>query len=300
MPRWRRWISARAAVNSWFDHTLASRLNDKRRGAIVLVMQRLHEKDLAGYLLKKGGWRHLCLPAIAPHEEYIDFGTTRHHRREGAPLHADREPLELLERAQIELGSRAFAAQYQQAPASGEGAMLRLWWFKRYDAAPEIFDRIVQSWDTAIKSGDVHDASICITFGETQGVSFVLDVQAFRAEYPELRRAFSTLAAKFEPHAILIEDRASGQQLLQDAKLETTLPVIARNPKGDKTSRFASVSAMIEAGRVALPTRAPWLASFEKELVEFPGGDHDDQVDALTQYLEWARGSKINIGIRVL
>lgn len=283
--------AGRDEANHWFDHTFSSRLDDKKKGVIVLVMQRLHPQDLTGYLLAKGGWRHLCLPAVAMATETHDFGNVHKRRDIGELLHERRENKELIERAKIELGSAAFAAQYQQQPISSEGMMVRPWWFKRYQEMPAAYDRIVQSWDTAIKSGSHHDASVCLTFAEHEGKSYLLDAQVLRAEYPELKRAFSTLAEKWKPQAILIEDRASGQQLLQDARRETSLPLIARNPKSDKVTRFAAVSAMIEAGRVALPEQARWLADFESELFSFPNGTHDDHVDALTQYLDWLRAS---------
>lgn len=289
----------RDEANHWFDHTFASRLDDKKKGVIVLVMQRLHGNDLTGHLLAKGGWRHLCLPAITVVPEVHDFGTVSKKREAGELLHADRENAELIARAKIELGSAAFAAQYQQQPLSEEGAMLKAWWFRRYKEMPPSHERIVQSWDTAIKSGSAHDASVCLTFAEHEGKSYLLDAQTMRAEYPDLKRVFYALAERWKPQAILIEDRASGQQLLQDARRETSLPLIARNPKADKVTRFAAVSAMIEAGRVWLPEQARWLADFESELFAFPNGSNDDQVDAFTQYLDWLRaGSWEKLRIR--
>lgn len=276
-------------VNHWFSHTFASRLNDKKKGVIVLVMQRLHQNDLSGYLLGKGGWEHLCLPAVATTPEVFNFRGSRHRREIGDLLHEARESRELVERAKRELGSAAFAAQYQQQPVAEESALVRSWWFKRYKEMPEVYERIVQSWDTAIKSGSTHDASVCLVFAEQEGKSYLLDAQVMRVEYPDLKRAFTTLAAQWQPQVILIEDRASGQQLLQDMRRETQLPIIPRNPKVDKVTRFAAVSALIEAGRVVLPEQAAWLADFETELFAFPNGTHDDQVDALTQYLDWVR-----------
>ncbi len=283
--------NARDDVNHWFDHTFASRLDDKKKGVIVLVMQRLHAEDLTGYLLAKGGWKHLCLPAVAAAPEIYDFGKVQKTRAAGELLHEKRENTESIARAKIELGSAAFAAQYQQQPIPEESALVRSWWFKRFAAAPDSAERIVQSWDTAIKSGSHNDASSCLTFAEHQGKSYLLDAQSMRAEYPDLKRTFYALAERFKPHAILIEDRASGQQLLQDARRENALPLIAVNPKGDKVTRFAAVTALMEAGRVLLPEQAPWLADFESELFSFPAGAHDDQVDAFTQYLDWLRGS---------
>lgn len=281
----------RRHVNHWFEHTFASRLDDKQDGSIVLVMQRLHQDDLSGYLLAKSGWEHLSLPAVATRAEYHDFGQVHKKRDIGELLHPERENLQLIERAKIELGSRAFSAQYQQQPLPEEGNMVQLWWFGRYEILPETIERCVQSWDTAIKSGLHHDASVCLTFVEANKKSYLLDVCVFRCEYPDLKRALYRLAEQWKPDVILIEDRASGQQLLQDMRRETFLPVQAINPKHDKITRFAAASALIEAGRVMLPTRALWLPAFENEILSFPAGEHDDQVDALTQYLDWLRAS---------
>ena len=283
--------NARDHVNHWFEHTFASRLDDKKRGVIILVMQRLHGDDLSGYLLRKGGWEHLCLPAVAIKPEQYDLGYICKRREEGEVLHTQREDVELIERAKRELGSHAFAAQYQQQPQAADGGMVRSWWFGRYKTAPLSFDRYVQSWDTAIKCGEQHDASVCLTFGESQNKSYLLDVRVMKHEYPDLKRVFFTLAQQWKPQAILIEDRASGQQLLQDIRRESVLPVIALSSKHDKVTRFAGVSAMIEAGKVVLPEQAPWLADFENEILRFPNASHDDQVDALTQYLDWLRAS---------
>lgn len=124
--------TAREAVHGWFDQTFASRLDDKKRGVIVLVMQRLHADDLSGYLLEKGGWEQLCLPAVAPHGVSYKFGRVMKERAQGELLHEAREDAEGMERAKRELGSHAFAAQYQQNPLAEEGGMIKLEWFGRY------------------------------------------------------------------------------------------------------------------------------------------------------------------------
>jgi predicted phage terminase large subunit-like protein len=108
-------------------------------------------------------------------------------------------------------------------------------------------------------------------------------------EYPDLKARFLRQAADWKPAAILVEDKASGQSLIQDVRRETTLPVLAIQPKGDKLIRAAGVSAMVEAGKVFLPRHAPWLADFEIELLTFPNAPHDDQTDSTTQFLEWMR-----------
>jgi len=281
----------RSIANRWFDNTFMTRLDDKHKGVIVLVMQRLHEEDLTGHLLAKGGWEQLLLPAIAPEDTYVHLHGLTFLRKAGDPLHPKREDALMIERMKRDLGSAVFAAQYQQNPLSDKESMVKLDWFMRYRNLPaaEAVLRIIQSWDTAIKAQEKHDATACITIAETKERLFVLEVAVWRVEYPELKRAVLSQAAKWKPHAILIEDKASGQSLLQDLRRETSLPCIPMQPLGDKVMRMAAISPIIEAGRVALPQQASWLPEFESELCRFPHAAHDDQVDALSQCLHWIR-----------
>ena len=145
-------VVARKAVIDWYTQTLTTRLNDKSRGSIYVVMQRLHEEDLAGYLLEKGQWQHLNLPAIAMEDQLIRLGPGPgdfYLRKEGTVLHTEREPLEALERIKSDLGSLVFSAQYQQQPIPYEGNLVKREWFKTYSSPPEITpeSRIIQSWD---------------------------------------------------------------------------------------------------------------------------------------------------------
>ena len=279
----------RDAVNQWFDHTWATRLDDKQRGAMVVVMQRLHPEDLSGYLLEKGGWEHLRLPAIAPEHQRIHIGGFAHARVAGAALHPAREPLALLERTKRELGSMNFNAQYQQAPVGQAGAIVKAHWFERFSSSP-IEGGIFQSWDTGVKAGQQHDASACATFVEREGVHHLIDMLVVRLEYPELKRLIVRHAERFNPVAILMEDKASGQALLQDLRRETALPLIACMPDADKVTRLLRVTPLMEAGKMALPEHASWVADFEREFFQFPDGAHDDQVDTVSQYLNWVRG----------
>lgn len=278
----------RDAANAWFDHSFATRLDDKQHGAIVVVMQRLHGDDLSGYLRRKGGWEHLSLPAIAPKKTVIQLGDFRYARAAGEALHEAREPLWLLERTKQELGSANFQAQYQQAPLRDEGSVIKAHWLRRFDALPE-GGVIVQSWDTAIKAGAQHDASACATFLQKDGEHYLIDLQSVRLEYPELKRRIVEHAARHAPEVILMEDKASGQSLLQDLRRETSLPLLPCMPQGDKTMRLVRISPLIEAGRLHLPKHAPWLADCETQLLQFPHAAHDDMVDAISQYFNWVR-----------
>lgn len=124
--------SDRQMVNDWFDHTFTTRLDDKRHGAIVLVMQRLHAQDITAHLLEKGGWEHLCLPAIAETSQRWKVGGRIYRRTRGSLLHPAREDRTLMERAKRELGSAHFSAQYQQQPLPTQGGMIQLEWFARF------------------------------------------------------------------------------------------------------------------------------------------------------------------------
>jgi predicted phage terminase large subunit-like protein len=285
--------TTRNSVNEWFHTTLASRLNDKKRGAIILVMQRLHQYDLAGLLIESGEWDELSLPAIATDDETIRLTRGReYNRRAGEALHPTRDPIEVLMRIKQSVGSVIFAAQYQQQPVPAEGNMIRAEWLKSYT---EPLDRsgggqIVQSWDTASKEGLFNDWSVCITAWVHRRQVSIIDVWRRKVEFPELKKAAIANARAYSARALLIEDQASGTQLIQSLRNDEPQGVprpIARKPEADKRSRLAGVSAMIEAGQVLLPPDAPWLAEFKQELLAFPSCRHDDQVDALSQLLIW-------------
>ena len=160
----------RSAANQWFTNTLLSRLDDKRTGAIVVVMQRVHIDDLTGFLLAQSDeWDVLSLPAIADFDETIPLSAERSYRRQsGEALSPEREPLDVLDALKLQIGSDAFSAQYQQAPAPPGGAMVKRDWIVRYKELPPISERLMtlQSWDTASKGGPENDWSVCTTWIE--------------------------------------------------------------------------------------------------------------------------------------
>ena len=278
----------RQAVQQWFDTTLLSRLDDQARGGILLVMQRLHVEDLAGHVLAKQGWAHLDLPAIAEVAATIPLGPGRvHHRRAGEVLHPARDSLATLERIRREMGSHAFSAQYQQDPLPLDGELLRWSWFRTYREPPErqAGDLVTQSWDTASKAEEIHDWSACTTWLRRGADHYLLDVWRGRLDYPSLKRQVVSSARRWRADVVLIEDKGSGTQLIQDLRAEGVVRPIAILPEGDKQTRFYTQCAKIEAGHVLLPEAAPWLDAFRRELLQFPHGRHDDQVDSVSQYL---------------
>src|SRR6202043_1470543 len=212
----------RRAANDWYDHTLYSRQNEKRRSAIVMIMQRLHEDDPVGHVLAQEPWEVLSFPAIAEademHEIETIWGPRCFRRRQGEALHLGREPLEILDRIRRTIGEYNFAGQYQQSPAPLGGGMVKAEWFKSYreKERPERFDRIVQSWDTANKATELSDFSVCTTWGARGKDLFLLNVFRRRLEYPALKRAVCEQQSLFDAKVVLIEDKASGTQLIQE------------------------------------------------------------------------------------
>ncbi len=279
----------RSAANQWFANTLLSRLDDKRTGAIVVVMQRVHMDDLTGFLLSQSdAWELLSLPAIAEFEEIVPLGNGRtHHRRFGEALSPEREPLHVLEALKLQIGSDAFSAQFQQAPTPPGGAMVKRHWVKRYEELPPHSERFLtlQSWDTASKGGPDNDWSVCTTWIVTRKRHwYLLDVLRRRVDYPALKAAAQTLARERNAQRVLVEDAAAGTALVQELGGKVS-GIIAVKPTGDKVSRMAVASAKFEAGQVLLPERALWLPDLEAELFAFPGSRHDDQCDSISQAL---------------
>lgn len=274
----------------WYDSTLYSRLDSKENGRIILVMQRLHESDLVGHVLEKEGWMHLNLPAIAITDESIPLTHGRYHsRRTGDVLHPAQESRETLAEIRSTIGTSAFEAQYQQQPAPEQGGLLHWEWFRTYDVLPqESSGLIVQSWDTASKAGELNDYSVCTTWRAVGKNYYLIDVFRQRLEYPALRHAYMTLAQRYRPWMILVEDAGTGTSLVQEARRGDLGPIKMPRPvkqDTDKIVRAAGQTGVLESGRVHVPRNAPWLDAFRNEVVAFPGGRHDDQVDSMIQFL---------------
>jgi predicted phage terminase large subunit-like protein len=279
----------RAAVIQWFVNTLLSRLDDKRTGAIIVVMQRVHIDDLTGFLLDRSDdWEVLSLPAIAECDEDIPiWGGRVYPRQRGEALSPEREPLEVLEELKRQIGSDAFSAQYQQQPAPPGGAMIKRAWVKRYTELPPTRERVMtlQSWDTASKGGPENDWSVCTTWiiGRNRHW-YLIDVWRRRVDYPSLKAEVLRLAKLHQANRIFVEDTGAGIGLVQELRGQIS-GIIAVKAEGDKVTRMAVASSKFEAGQVLFPERAPWLADLEAELFVFPGGRHDDQCDSISQAL---------------
>lgn len=293
--------AARRKVIDFYTQTAISRLNDPNSGAMLLVMQRLHEDDLAGRLFDEERWYHLCLPARADERRRIAIGPKTYHiMRRGDLLEPVRSGHDHLIRQERIMGSPAFSAQYLQKPVPAIGQLILREWLRFQDTMPDrsAGGMLVQSWDTANKAGVFSDYSVCVTALVQRNRVYVLDVYRERLDFPQLRAAVIRLANHWRADVLLIEDRASGEQLLQTLRHDAPRGVpspIRRAATTDKESRVAGQSHRIEAGDLILPKDAPWLASFMHEVLAFPMGRYDDQVDALTHLLGWSSSRPVPI-----
>jgi len=243
--------------------------------------------------MQRDQWTHLNLPAIAETEQRIQIGNDEFHtRKAGDILHQERESQKDLEKAKATVGSFNFSAQYQQCPVPPEGEIIKWGWFQFFDACPARVtnDRIIQSWDTASKAKELSDYSVCTSWLVQENRYYLFDVLREKLDYPSLKRRVFEHSIRHDANSVLIEDKCSGTSLIQDIKQENTFGIpdpIGILPEGDKITRMSAQSAKIEAGQVYLPKQAPWLGDLQAELLQFPRGRHDDQVDSISQFLNW-------------
>ena len=289
--------AVREGVLEWWDQAMQSRLNDPKTGAFVIIMQRVHENDLTGHILANeyDDWDHLCLPAryeighpTPPHSR-LNFTDPR--TKEGELLWPDRIDEETLSKLERSLGSYAAAGQLQQRPMPKGGGILRAEWWVPWESndLPEI-EYVIQSWDTAFSTKEKTSYSARTTWGvfrrNGQMNAIVIDMWYDRVTYPELRRIAQEAYYDYEPDAVMIEKKASGQSLLQDLRI-AGIPVIEYMPDRDKEARAHASSALLEDGRIYFPSDKKWAKNLIDICAAFPAGDNDDIVDTCTQ--AWLR-----------
>jgi predicted phage terminase large subunit-like protein len=216
-------------------------------------------------------------------------------RQPGEVLAPEREPREVLEQLRSQLGSDLFSAQYQQAPVPPGGNMIKRNWIRRYAEVPATTRGgfVLQSWDTASKGGPDNDWSVCTTWLYPDDCAFYLmDVWRGRVDYPALKAKVIELAQRWNATQVLVEETGTAVGLLAELRRKVR-GIKGIRPEKDKQTRMSIASALIEAGQVYLPERAPWLPDLDAELFSFPGRRHDDQVDSISQALNHARESKV-------
>ena len=267
----------------WYKSTFRTRI--QRDGAIILIMTRWHENDLAGKLLaaqeEEGEkWEVVSLPAIAEDDDPLG-------REIGQPLCPGLFTKDALESIKKAVGSYWWASLYQQRPSPAEGGIFKRNWWQYYRRVPDRFDEIIQSWDMTFKDTKTADFVVGQVWGRKGADKYLLDQVRDRMDFPATVQAVRNLSAKWPQAKVkLVEDKANGPAVIATLKKEIS-GLIPVEPQGSKESRAWAVSPEVEAGNIYLPdpSIAPWVHDFVEECAAFPNGANDDQVDAMTQAL---------------
>ena len=309
-------VERRNAIE-WWHGSMATRLNDLSIGHKIVIQQRLHEADLTGDLLVKGGYELLCLPAEFDPERRCStsIGWTDPRTELGEQLWPARVTQKNLTEMKISLGSYRYAGQYQQRPSPAEGDIFKRSWLRYWRPAhlelppvqvrtsegevlsiqaipvPAHFDSMIQSWDMAFKDGATSDYVVGQVWGALKADRFLLDQVRDRMDMPSTKEAVKKLSARWPKTGTkLVEDKANGPAVIQELKHDVA-GLTEVNPEGGKIARAHAVSSQIESGNVYLPhpAIAPWVEAFIEEAAAFPSARNDDQVDAMTQALNRLR-----------
>jgi len=291
------------------SETIPTRLNDPATSAIVIVMQRLHERDPSGFVLAEAlGYEHLCIPMEfeAARKCTTSIGWTDPRTVEGELMFPDRFPQMVIDRDKRALGIYAWAGQMQQRPSPAGGGIFKNEWWQYYTVAPRTEWRAIYA-DTAQKTGQQNDYSVLECWGRTYtGQAVLLDMLRGKWEAPELlvhARAFwakhSITEGAGPLRKMAIEDKVSGTGLIQTLKREG-IPVIAVQRDRDKITRAYDAAPMVEAGNVMLPRSAPWLSDLLAEASSFPNGAHDDILDPMMDAISDMLQAKAAPRIRAL
>lgn len=271
-----------------FTETLPTRVNNSD-SAIVVVMQRLNEKDVSGIIKEMDlPYTHLWIPMrFEPGRRCTtSIGWTDPRTKEGELMFPERFPEEDVAALEKVLGSYGTAGQLQQRPAPRGGGIIKESWFRYYTALPRLEFRTIHA-DTAQKTGEENDFSVFQCWGRSiTGEAVLIDQVRGKWEAPELlvqARAFwhkhkADSAGGAALRAMMVEDKVSGTGLIQTLRREGVAILPVQRDK-DKLSRGYDAAPFIESGNVLLPIDAPWLSDYLAEAAAFPGGAHDDQLD---------------------
>lgn len=286
----------------WFEQTFVTRLNDSKNGVIVVVMQRLHEEDLSAQLLSCGNWELLKIPMVAPKNLFYSVGQKKYEFKQGEILNSKRDEADFIAKIEKEMGARNFAAQFLQEPLPSNYNLLSENDISFYSESPERFDYYIQSWDTALKTTEKSDFSVGTCFGIVDKKYYLVSMIRKKLAYPELKNTIEKFADRYLPKYILIEDKASGQSIIQDLKCIGYTNIKPIKPKLDKVTRFASVVDLFQIGKVLLPQESAFNRSLLRELTTFPNSKNDDIIDSISQFLNFSKeiNQRKTIRMRVL
>jgi len=274
----------REATLQNFDLAWSNRLNNKKTGRIILIMQRLHHQDLTGHLIAKNlGYEVVKIPTVCERKTFITFPISGKEivREAGSFMHAERDGYEEIEQAKKDLGSYGFAGQHQQDPSPRSGGIIKRAWIKYYKELPGDLEEKIIVADLTYKDAKTSDFTVVEVWGRKGSSLYLIDQIRDRMGFPEQIQAIKTISAR-HPDAIakVIEEAANGAAVIQTLQGEI-MGIVPFKPQTGKDARLAAVSPIYEAGNVYYPdpTFAPWVGINVEEVVSFPNAAHDDTVD---------------------
>jgi len=294
--------SIRRATLTWWDETMSTRLNDPKTGAKVIVMQRVHEKDLSGHVLEQGGYVHLCLPAeFEPGRRCVTMLPWQDTREsEGALLWPARIGRSEISDFKLRLGPSGYAGQFQQRPTPADGARFNREWFRYF--SPGGSHHFLEHADGTEVAVDVSECARfavmdpagtepdqnnrpCYTVIQVWDLTDrreMLLVHQYRAQVqtPDAVDAAIRIVEDFECDHIAVEKDGIGLGVVQAIR-RAGVTVKAIKCRGSKEARSESAEIRMAAGSIYFPKDAPFLFDLEQELLHFPKGEYNDQVDAL-------------------
>ena len=295
----------RENANTWYKETWWSRLNDKKNGIRLLIMQRLHERDTTGYLLAEQAedYEHLSIPALAEVRTVYDMGGVFKVREKGDILHPEREGPKEIAEAKRALGEYGFAGQYQQRPAPVGGGILKShWWRKWPEKQLPPIEYIIQSYDTAYTEAHLKNPTPSYSARTTWGIfkdtrndeasykMILLENWHEQVEYFVLRQNAKKSWEMYKdfPGCLLIEAKASGLALISDLSA-IPLPVRTYTPKRyeDKVVRAHRAAPYLESGLVYYTDEHSRYKEVIDEVATFPVGASDDYTDTVTQAINF-------------
>lgn len=292
--------SSREHVKFWYDKVLSTRVNDPNNHARVIIMQRLHEDDLSGHILKTQNYERLILPGEYNPDQEIKSNTALGFKdprsSKGDLLWPERWTTESMQKLKQILGDDA-EAQINQTPKTASGGLFKREDWKRYQASPSDISQIGIFIDAAQKPGVSNDYTVIAVWSQTPNGYYLLDMLREKTDAPLLEALTIRMANKWRPDFLLIEDKSAGSSLIQYLRRETTLPVLAFDPlQRDKVVRASAAVPSVRSGNCYLPDNIAGLENgntvnlvdvFIKEHETFPRAKHDDMVDTTSMMVEY-------------
>jgi len=274
-------------INDLFDSEILTRLNDSKKGTIVLVAHRVAENDLTGHVLGQGDWEAVRLPMVATRARTYVADGFLWQRKRGELLRPDAfTPRDI---ARLRLMKRpGFETLQQQNPGRRDRLRIKAEFFGWFDSGALPSDSpVALSIDPGQKGGPNNSFSVVQAWTVSDGRYLLLNQWRAQARYDELRYAVRGVIRKFRPSVVLVEATGQGPALISDIRPQQGMTIHSITPSEAKVKRLRKHQKILRAGLVSLPAGNPWVTEFINEITLFPYAESDNQVDAVSMFLDF-------------